>query len=324
MSLSEVLESLKDLSGKFENLQRDVDELNAKDKDRSRSPRSKSKDGSNEGPYRKSRGATREGAAWSWSEVDPEERTDYDADIHFSDEEGSELAKVSEETRELLISACTRSVSNEERKGTQIRYKLPKVTATRTPCLDQFMRSETHQTVRSLDNDLSGIQAFILDAMAPLTSLLDNADYLDPEDIRKASITAVSLIGNASSHLSHLRREKVVTSVNKALLPLVKEDDHFAGASPNLFGPDFAKRSKEFLDQVKALRSSLPVRTQSEYRKPFFRKGLLSRRVRPPGEKVEPPRLGRTDRTDQIKDKCSSTTHLQCGIKKLFITFKIH
>ena len=98
-----------------------------------------SRDRSNEGPYRKSRGATREGASRSWSEVDPEERTDYDADIHFSDEEGSELAEVSEETRELLISACTRSVLNEERKGTRSRYKLPKVTATRTPRLDQFI-----------------------------------------------------------------------------------------------------------------------------------------------------------------------------------------
>ena len=123
----------------------------------------------------------------------------------------------------------------------------------------------------------------------------------------------MSLIGNASSHLSRLRREKVVTSVNKALLPLVKEDDHFAGASPNLFGPDFAKRSKEFLEQVKALRSSLPVRVQ----KTLFSQGPpLGEGVRPPGEKVEPPRSGRTDRTDQIKDKCSSTTHLQCGIKK--------
>ena len=77
--------------------------------------RETSRDRSNEGPYRKSRGATRKGASRSWSEVDPEERTDYDADIHFSDEEGSELAEVSEETCELLISACTRSVSNEER-----------------------------------------------------------------------------------------------------------------------------------------------------------------------------------------------------------------
>ena len=107
--------------------------------------------------------------------------------------------------------------------------------------------------MRSLDNDLSRIQAFILDAIAPLTSQCGLS--------QSRGHTNRGCVVNWQRQLA-LSREKVVTSVNKA----------FAGASPNLFGPHFAKRSKEFLDQV---RFSLPVRTQSEYRKRFFCKGLL-------------------------------------------------
>ena len=48
------------------------------------------------------------------------------------------------------------------------------------------------------------------------------------EEIKEASITAVELIGNASAKISHLRREKLVTSINKSLVHFVKEDSDFS------------------------------------------------------------------------------------------------
>ena len=108
-----------------------------------------------------------------------------------------------------------------------------------------------------------------MDAMAPLTALAK----LEELSLKKVMMTAVVLIGNANSCLSQLRREKLVGSFNKSLLPLVKEDKDFTSRAPYLFGTDFAKHLKEFTDQVKAMRSSLPNKTELRSSRPLFRKG---------------------------------------------------
>ena len=157
--------------------------------------------------------------------------------------------EVSEQTAELLKLSCTRSVSNESRKKTRSAFSLPKVPATRTPRLDQFLKPEVTPQAKSLDKDLSKIQTFVLDALAPLTALMEtNVEELTPPQLPNA-------------HISHLRREKIITGLNKSLLPLVKEDAPYTDAAPDLFGSEFAKRSKEFLEQVKTIRSSLPTKT---------------------------------------------------------------
>ena len=76
------------------------------------------------------------------------------------------------------------------------------------------------------------------------------------EEIKEASTTAVELIGTASAKILRLRREKLVSSINKFLVPLMKEDSHFSEVVRNLFGSEFSKRAKDFMDQVKTLRSS--------------------------------------------------------------------
>ena len=58
----------------------------------------------------------------------------------------------------------------------------------------------------------------------------------------------MELIGNASSNISHIRREKVVSALNKALLPITADDSNFKEAAPALFGKDFAKQSKDLVD----------------------------------------------------------------------------
>ena len=80
-------------------------------------------------------------------------------------------------------------------------------------------------------------------------------------DVKEVSSTAVELLGNANARISRLRRDKLV-SINKSLTPLVQDDTEFASASPNLFGSDFSKRAKEYLDQVKTLKATLPPRQQ--------------------------------------------------------------
>ena len=79
-----------------------------------------------------------------------------------------------------------------------------------------------------------------------------------------ATTSAVELIGNASARISHLRREKVCSHLNKTLQLLVQRDEIFKKAAP--FFAEFAKMSKEHIDQVKAIQAVLPGRKPSSFR----------------------------------------------------------
>ena len=120
------------------------------------------------------------------------------------------------------------------------------------------MRSEVSSNTKVYDRELAKIQSFVLDSLVSLKALLEQEEVMSPGEVKDATSTAVQLIGNANARMSHLRREKTVTSMNRTLLPLVKDDENFMEAAPYLFGGNFARQSKEFLDQVKALRSTLP------------------------------------------------------------------
>ena len=278
-----VLDRLDEINKKFDALSRDVDDLKTT-RDRSRSPVR---------VIPPTPDVVRQPTLWA--DRDPNEVVDYNTPVHFSDDEetedfGSNLVEVSEQTSKLLKTSCTRSVSNEVRKRTRSAFNLPRVPATRTPRLDQFLRSEIPQPVKSLDKELSRLQSFVLDALAPLTALVETSEQeVTPEQMRLATTSAISLIGNASAQISRLRREKVVSGLNKALLPLAKDDASFSDAPPELFGPEFAKRSKEFLEQVRTIRSSLPSKPHSaehrnsggrqHYQNSLFRRGQSSGRT---------------------------------------------
>ena len=65
-------------------------------------------------------------------------------------------------------------------------------------------------------------------------------------------------VGNASARISRLWREKIVGDVNRTLSLLAQDDDTFKDALPSLFGNEFAKWSKDYVDQVRTMRSTLP------------------------------------------------------------------
>jgi len=67
---------------------------------------------------------------------------------------------------------------------------------------------------------------YILDALAPLSAILEGQDDT-PDPMKVATTDAVKLLGNASARISHLHRSKVITQMNKTLLPLVEEDSNF-------------------------------------------------------------------------------------------------
>ena len=223
-----------------------------------------------------------QGPSRSWGDrmSDTEsERMDYNSPVVFSDSEAEDqpntkLVEVSERTEKFLRDKCTRRVPNTERRAIRERYPLPKVVATKTPQLDPFIKQEVSAAVKSTDKQLAKAQTLLLDSLAPLTSLLEahfKGEEVEQQQMAQAAKTAVELIGNANASISHLRREKVIGELNKALLPVIGDDDNFKEANPLLFGTEFAKKGKDMIDQVKALRSTLPKKVGRK--PPFFRGG---------------------------------------------------
>ncbi len=179
MSLEEVLSKLSAMQQDFRDLRKKVDDIKThpvEDRSRSRSPSHLIPDRPDD---IRTPGATYSGETsrtnTPWADRDPYEKIDYSAHISFSDEvAGMEhLVEVSEQTEKLLKGSCTRSVPNECRRKIRSVFHFPKVPATRTPRLDQFLRTEIPQATRSLDKDLSKLQTFVLEALAPLTTILE-------------------------------------------------------------------------------------------------------------------------------------------------------
>ena len=182
-----------------------------------------------------------------------------------SDEEPT-LIEVSEKTKSLLQKKCVLSLTHDKRKTVKRRYPQPKVDATRTPKLDDFLKSTVSNATKTGDKDLAKIQTFVLDAMAPLTYLLEAIEQekeITVDEVADATATAIELVANASARISRLRRERVCHQLNKTLQPLASKDTLYVDAPPALFGSEFAKKSKDHIDQIKAI-------TASSARKPFF------------------------------------------------------
>ena len=84
------------------------------------------------------------------------------------------LLSVSKETHQLLTAVCTRSISNDAFKRLRSTYQLPRIVATKSPNLDAFLKPEVPANAKGLDKDLAKVQSFLLDTLAPITSMLEH------------------------------------------------------------------------------------------------------------------------------------------------------
>jgi len=121
-----------------------------------------------------------------------------------------------------------------------------------TPQLDNYLKPEIPPASKATDKELALIQTHMLDALAPLSAIVE-AQEDTPEQTICAVTAAIKQLGNASARISHLQHTKIITQMNKALLPLVEVDSTFGEVSPSLFGLEFAQKSKNLVDQVKAM-----------------------------------------------------------------------
>ena len=79
------------------------------------------------------------------------------------------------------------------------------------------------------------------------------------ERVGYAVESAITLLGNAFTQMSTLRRQKVLEEYNKELLTFAQGKDReaeFLKAAPELFGPKFPRDATEHLEQLAALQKA--------------------------------------------------------------------
>ena len=142
----------------------------------------------------------------------------------------------------IISQACTSRLEYADHLKVRNVYSLPKVAASRAPQLDSYLKTEIPPATKAVDKELATIQSHVLEALTPLSAILETKQDL-PKETASAATDAVKLLGNSIARISHLQRTTVISQMNKALLPLVEEDSNFREASPSLFEPEFAQKS---------------------------------------------------------------------------------
>lgn len=94
--------------------------------------------------------------------------------------------------------------------------------------------------------------------MAPLVHIVEETQKgaMSGDQAADAAKTALSLLGNASTHVSRERWKKVILALNKKVHPLAEEEEVFAEAAPLLLGKVFEEKMKAHLESLQCLSSS--------------------------------------------------------------------
>ena len=121
------------------------------------------------------------------------------------------------------------------------------------------------------DKELAEIQSFVLDALGPLTTVIDRHNRYEAPlryEHREVSLVEAELLGNANVRISCLRRERIVGDVNRALLSTTQGDNNFMDPPPYFLTNEFAKRSKDYVEQVQAMKATVP---RDKEKQPFLK-----------------------------------------------------
>ena len=181
------------------------------------------------------------------------------------------LVEVGPQTEEHIKRSFV-SLPNSDRHQLRNGFALPKVAVTKTPSLDPVMAAQCSKSTKANDKVLARLQALTLNAVGPLTSILEKLNSsdseIDDDEVGYTVESAVTLLGNASSQMSALRRQKILEEYNKDLLSFAQDrEEEFTKAAPQLFGAQFPKDAANHLEQVAALRIA-----KSSAGNQFFRK----------------------------------------------------
>jgi len=97
------------------------------------------------------------------------------------------------------------------------------------------MKAEVSAQAKTLDCQIQRLQSLVLDSVAQLTSIVEvnsKGETVSHKQAVNIATAAIELVGNASIQMSHYKRTRIITSMNKTLLPLVEDDKNFKDAAP--------------------------------------------------------------------------------------------
>ena len=158
-----------------------------------------------------------------------------------SDPDGVRLVTVSAPT-EFLKGVFKTLTNTEKKQQLKNQFTAPDLPLTLTPRLDMVWEAECYKGVKSLNQQLSEGQAFFLDTTGHLVEIIDTINtgkQLSIDDVEEHVKTALSLLGNAPSQLSTLRRVKVVEEYDKDLISFCQNFKDYQAEIPDLYGVEF-------------------------------------------------------------------------------------
>ena len=171
-----------------------------------------------------------EPATPSWADRDPSERFVQDPNeiLRWPDDEeqnndadhGCTLFNVSVATGSLLRDAFTKMVPNGTRRRWREHYRMPTSRFTKCPKLDTMLKSKLPKQCKDADRPLAKNQALLLDAVGPLTHLLEKEL---PKEIADTVTQSIRFLGNASANISSERRRRAGSFLNDDLKCLIEE-----------------------------------------------------------------------------------------------------
>ena len=195
----------------------------------------------------------------SWADIPAEETlTDYTMPLVWDDEledPSFPRLQVSESTAKAFKVAFGCPMPNQARLQVRKPFPFADMEATQCPKMDPVAKQLLQKEQKQADAALAKLQMLVVDAVAPLVHIVEEAakGTLNGEKASEVAKAAISLLGNASAHISRERRKKVITSLNKRFHPLAEEEDIFEGAAPLLLGKTFEAKMKEHLESLKCL-----------------------------------------------------------------------
>ena len=116
--------------------------------------------------------------------------------------------------------------------------------------------------MKNQDTELLKIQALTLDAVGPLTYLVEVSSLEGAESIPAKNVIEVlrTVLGSAPAHIFYLRRRKILTELNPDLKDLTEKDNLFKDATLLLFGESFKAVAKDYSEGLKALARAATIR----------------------------------------------------------------
>ena len=146
--------------------------------------------------------------------------------------------EVSESTSAFLKKSFTSTLPHVERRKLRRIFHVPNVEETRCPRLVSVFKtagSSLRGEAKAFEQDLARVQAFVLDPIGPLVQLLEacQSGTLEQDEAISTLSGAITLLGNASSQISKLRRKKVLKKLKADIQDLADEEEIFKDAAPN-------------------------------------------------------------------------------------------